>query len=99
MKTTRIDGLHYWGAYQPDRRIDFNGWFWERAGGNVLIDPMPLDESQLAFIKERGGARWILVNNAEHMQPSTAAQSRSPNRDGVSLETERRSPRRDPLSE
>ena len=68
MKSTRIAGLHYWGEFQADRRIDFNGWFWERSGGNVLIDPMPLDEAGVAFLRERGGVQWILVNNADHLR-------------------------------
>lgn len=68
MKSTRLTGLHYWSEYQADRRIDFNGWFWERDGGNVVIDPMPLDADGLAFVRERGGARWILVTSAEHLR-------------------------------
>ena len=41
-----LDGLEYWGAYQPDRRIDFNGFFW-RGPTPVLIDP--IQETQVYF--------------------------------------------------
>lgn len=68
MKSTRLPGLHYSAVYQPDRRIDFNGFFWECEGGNLLIDPMPLPPDQLAYVLERGGARWILVTNADHLR-------------------------------
>lgn len=68
MKSTKLAGLFYSGRYQPDRRIDFNGFLWKRAGGNVLIDPMPLDEGEQAFLREQGGASWILVTNADHLR-------------------------------
>ena len=68
MKSTRLPGVFYSAVYQPDRRIDFNGFLWVREGGNVLIDPMPLDDEQLAFVREAGGADWILVTNADHLR-------------------------------
>lgn len=70
MKTTRLPGLHYWSAYQPDRRIDFNGFFLEGLAGGVLIDPLPLDAAQLEFVRSRGGARFILLTNADHWRDS-----------------------------
>jgi glyoxylase-like metal-dependent hydrolase (beta-lactamase superfamily II) len=70
MKTTRLPGLHYWSVYQPDRRIDFNGFFIEGLAGGVLIDPLPLDAAQLGFLASRGGARWILITNADHWRDS-----------------------------
>ena len=68
IKQTRLAGLSYWGEAQPDRGIDFNGFHWKRAAGSVLIDPMPLDAAGLAEIRELGGARWILVSNADHLR-------------------------------
>ena len=70
MKSTALDGLFTWSVYQPDRCIDFNGFFWTRPNGNVLIDPMPLDAGGLAFVRERGGARWIVLTNADHWRAS-----------------------------
>ena len=69
MKSTKFEGLFYWGAYQPDRRIDFNGYFWARSGaGNVLIDPMPLQADQLDFVRDHGGAETILLTNFDHLR-------------------------------
>jgi len=68
MKDTRLEGLSYWGQYQSDRRIDFNGFFWKSPAGGILIDPMPLGEEGLAELRERGGVRWILTTNAEHLR-------------------------------
>src|SRR6266850_1536377 len=67
MKKTILENLYLWSAFQPDRAIDFNAFFWVRPGAdNVLIDPLPIDEAKAAFIRERGGARWILVTNTDH---------------------------------
>jgi hypothetical protein len=68
MKNTRLEGLCYWGQYQPDRRIDFNGFFWASPAGGLLIDPLALDAAEVAELRERGGVRWILITNAEHLR-------------------------------
>jgi len=68
MKTTRLEGVRYWGEYQPDRHIDFNGFHWQSPAGGVLIDPMPLDEAQLEELRSLGGAAWIVVTNREHLR-------------------------------
>lgn len=73
MKATILEGLHLWSAFQPDRGIDFNAFAWVRPdGGNVLIDPLPLDEAETAFIRGKGGARWILITNADHWRAADA---------------------------
>ena len=68
MKSTRFDGLYTWSVYQPDRRIDFNGFYLAGEAGGVLVDPMPLDAEQLAQLREAGGARYVLVTNADHLR-------------------------------
>jgi len=68
MKSTRIRGLHYWSRYQSDRRIDFNGFFLEDKNGGVLVDPMPLAAEELAELRDLGGARTIVVTNADHLR-------------------------------
>jgi hypothetical protein len=68
MKSTRLEGIRYWGQYQPDRRIDFNGFHWQSPAGGVLIDPMPLDGDQLEELRGLGGAAWILVTSKEHLR-------------------------------
>jgi len=68
MKTTRLPGVRYWGQYQPDRHIDFNGFHWSSPAGGVLIDPMPIDDDGVAELREAGGVAWILVTNKEHLR-------------------------------
>lgn len=76
MKATRLAGLHYWSVYQPDRRIDFNGIFWSRPEGGVLIDPLPLSDEQAARVSELGGARFVLATNADHLRASVELKER-----------------------
>ena len=68
MKSTVLEGLYYSGEYQPDRRIDFNGFLWAREGGGVLIDPMPLSEPQAEFAAGTGSIDWILLTNFDHLR-------------------------------
>lgn len=72
MKNTRLEGLSYWGQYQPERRIDFNGFHWASPVGGLAIDPMALDAAGLAELGERGGLRWIVTTNAEHLRAAPA---------------------------
>jgi len=72
MKTTRLEGLSYWGQYQPDRRIDFNGFHWASPAGGLVIDPMELDEAGLEELRQKGGVHWVLVTNAEHLRAGPA---------------------------
>jgi glyoxylase-like metal-dependent hydrolase (beta-lactamase superfamily II) len=71
MKSTLLPGLCYWSEYQPDRRLDFNGFAWVGPGapeGGLLIDPLPLSPAALAWLREQGGARWILLTNFDHLR-------------------------------
>ena len=68
IKTTALEGLCYWSRFQADRGIDFNGFLWIRPAGNLLLDPMQLDASELGFVRAKGGARWILLTNFDHLR-------------------------------
>ncbi len=76
MKDTILPGLHTWSAYQDERRVDFNGFFWERRAGGVLVDPMPLTGDQLAFVQDHGGVRWIVLTNADHWRATSELKPR-----------------------
>lgn len=74
MKSTILENLYFWSAFQQDRAIDFNGFFWVRKDGNVLLDPIDIDDAGRAFIRGKGGARWILLTNADHWRAADAAR-------------------------
>jgi glyoxylase-like metal-dependent hydrolase (beta-lactamase superfamily II) len=72
MKTTRLRGVRTWGRFQADRGIDFNGFVLVdedgTAGGNLLIDPMGIDDAERKALGEVGGVRWIVLSNADHLR-------------------------------
>ncbi|MEZ5988389.1 MAG: cupin domain-containing protein [Planctomycetota bacterium] len=74
MKTTRLPGLLSWSLFQPDRGIDFNGFFWRRpeGRGGLMIDPLALDEAGLATVREAGGVADVLVTNFDHLRAAPA---------------------------
>jgi len=68
IKRTACAGIFTWSAFQAERGIDFNGFLWVRPEGNVLIDPMELDQEGLADVHAKGGAAWILLTNYDHLR-------------------------------
>jgi len=70
MRKTVVPGVWSWSRWQPDRGLDFNGFFVETAEGNLVVDPIEPDEQTLAELRERGVAA-VLVTNRDH-ERSTA---------------------------
>ena len=68
MKKTKLNGLYYWGRLQADRQIDFNGFYWAREGGGVLIDPMEMSADERALLDQLGGAQSIILTNFDHLR-------------------------------
>lgn len=65
MRQTVVPGVWSWSRWQPDRGVDFNGYFVESDEGNLVVDPIEPDEGTLAALVERGVAT-ILVTNRDH---------------------------------
>lgn len=72
MKSLHRPDLFSWSIFDPERNIDFNGVAWIRPEGNVLIDPVPLSEHDLAHLTSLGGARWIVITNSDHLRATQA---------------------------
>lgn len=72
MQRTMIAGVAMWSRWQPDRNMFFNSYFVEAADGNILVDPLPLDEGDTRDIVARGGAAWIVVTNRDHTRDAKA---------------------------
>jgi uncharacterized cupin superfamily protein len=71
MRKTVVPGVWSWSRWQPDRGLDFNGFFVEAPDGNLVVDPIEPDADTLAELRERGVAA-VLVTNRDH-ERSTAA--------------------------
>jgi uncharacterized cupin superfamily protein/glyoxylase-like metal-dependent hydrolase (beta-lactamase superfamily II) len=71
-----IAGGWMWSAWQPDRGMAFNSYLFERDGGFVAIDPLPLDASSLDEIARLGGVHTIVLTNRDHQRDARSLQER-----------------------
>lgn len=69
--------MYCWSVFNEDRQIDFNGHLWVREEGNVLFDPVPMIESDLAQLDRLGGAAWIVLTNRDHEREAAAFRERT----------------------
>ncbi len=60
-----------WSAWQADRSLYFNSFFVQAGGVNLVIDPLPLDETAAGELGRRGVA-WIVVTNRDHERGARA---------------------------
>ena len=93
MKRVAFDTIYSWSTFDETRQIDFNGHLWVRDGGNVIIDPVAMIDSDLQQLDDLGGAAWIVVSNRDHerqaalMRSRTGGQIVAHEQDGPLLET------------
>ena len=71
-----FDDLFCWSVFSERRQIDFNGHLWVREEGNVLVDPVPMIESDLRQLDDLGGVKWIVVTNRDHQREAAAFRER-----------------------
>lgn len=76
MQQTVIPGFWMWSQWQPDRSVFFNSYFIEAPSGNLLVDPLPIDDALERAIVERGGVAWIVVTNRDHERATADAATR-----------------------
>lgn len=75
--TFRVKQLHRkdlfgWSVFDEHRNLDFHGTAWIREGGNVLVDPVPMNDHDLTHLKQLGGAAWIVITNSDHARAADA---------------------------
>lgn len=61
-----LPGAWMWSAWQPDRGMAFNSYLFERDGGTIAVDPLPIDDESAAQIERMGGVRAIVLTNRDH---------------------------------
>ncbi len=72
MKLLHRPDLYCWSEFNSERNIDFHSIAWIRSAGNILIDPLPLSDRDLAHLQALGGASWIAITNSDHIRASQA---------------------------
>jgi hypothetical protein len=56
-----------WSVFDAERNVDFNGWYWQGAGG-VLVDPLPMSAHDRAHLASLGGASLLVITNSDHVR-------------------------------
>ncbi len=77
MKLLHCPDLYCWSEFNPERNIDFHSIAWIRSAGNILIDPLPLSDHDLAHLQALGGASWIVITNSDHIRASQAIAAKT----------------------
>jgi len=68
MKKLHRPDLFSWSVFNEERNIDFHGTLWVRSEGNVLIDPLPLNEHDENHLDSLGGAEHLIITNSDHVR-------------------------------
>lgn len=77
MKRVMFDDLYTWSVFDEEKQFDFNGFLWVREEGNILIDPVPMSDSDAAQLDELGGAALIVLTNRDHERDAVAFKART----------------------
>jgi uncharacterized cupin superfamily protein/glyoxylase-like metal-dependent hydrolase (beta-lactamase superfamily II) len=76
MQATSIEGIAMWSQWQPDRDLFFNAYFVQGGGENIVVDPLPLEETDVARLQAAGGVQWIVITNRDHERAAGSAAQR-----------------------
>ena len=74
MKRSIFKDIYTWGVFSPERQIDFNGHLWVRPDGNILIDPVPMSDDDREHLVALGGAKSMVLTNADHEREAATFQ-------------------------
>lgn len=77
MKRLIFDDIYSWSIFSEARQIDFNGHLWVRPEGNILIDPVPMIDSDLDQFDKLGGAALIVITNRDHERAAQTFHERT----------------------
>ena len=68
MKKLHSSDLYCWSVFNEERNIDFNGILWVGPFGNVIIDPVKLEEHDIKHLELLGGASHVIITNSDHIR-------------------------------
>jgi hypothetical protein len=77
MRRLHRPDLFTWASYDVGQQVDFNGFLWRRAGGNVVVDPVPLADHDRRHLEELGGAASIVITNSSHVRAAREIAART----------------------
>ena len=68
MKQLHRKDLFSWSEFNEERNLDFNSTLWVNSQGNVIIDPVKLNEHDKNHLISLGGASHIIITNSDHIR-------------------------------
>jgi hypothetical protein len=77
MKRLHRPDLFGWSQFDEARDIDFHSVLWQRPGGNVVIDPLPMSPHDADHLAALGGAAAIVLTNSDHVRASGELAART----------------------
>ena len=60
--------MYCYSVFDEERNIDFNGSLWVSPLGNVLIDPVRMEDYDKKHLESLGGASHIIITNSDHIR-------------------------------
>ena len=77
MKALHQSDLFGWSVFNEEKNMDFNGVFWQRAGGNVVVDPVEISPHDAQHMEALGGVAWIVITNGDHTRAVESLRERT----------------------
>ena len=66
-----VKGVYIWSVFSEEKKLNFNGYFIPTQHplfGNVVIDPPPVSDLDLAQMETLGSVQQILITNRNHIR-------------------------------
>lgn len=76
LQPLNIPNAYFWSQWQAEHSLVENSYFFPGEGGNVIIDPLPFDDSACNQIEKLGGIAKILVITPDREQEAQALSKR-----------------------
>jgi len=70
------ESLYTWSLYNEEKQLDFNGLYLKTLHHSVLIDPPPMQDSDLAEVEFLGKPHRIYLTNKHHTRNSAPLRER-----------------------
>ena len=66
-----LKDVYFWSVFSEEKKLSFNGYFIPTQHplfGNVIIDPPPVSDLDLAQMESLGSVQQILITNRNHIR-------------------------------
>lgn len=65
-----LPGIWTWSVFNPEKGLNFNGWYVKKGLESVVIDPPTPGESVIEEVRRLGRPKAILLTNKHHTRAS-----------------------------